>query len=276
MFAFFFFCLAIVFQSMVSSGGVRLAILVAALFAFFIFNDVQTPALDYPRLKDWSSAGRRFSFNNLSIFYRDSLDDSPSSSSANGKPTLLLLHGYPSSSFDWHPIWAKLAKRFRLIAPDFIGLGFSDKPQSHVYSLLEQADMVTALMASLDLHSAHVLSHDYGVSVAQELLARNVIIIDSSDTLATSAPSSEANVSSSALPSTSSTDPSTSPSSSTSSPSPIQFRVESVVFLNGGLFSESHRAMMIQKVLASPFFGPIVARYTAIFMTGTMSQCMCR
>lgn len=45
------------------------------------------------------------------------------------KRTLLLLHGFPTSSFDWYKVLPELQKRFdRVIAPDFIGLGFSDKP----------------------------------------------------------------------------------------------------------------------------------------------------
>lgn len=45
------------------------------------------------------------------------------------KRTLLLLHGFPTSSFDWYKVLPELQKRFdRIIAPDFIGLGFSDKP----------------------------------------------------------------------------------------------------------------------------------------------------
>lgn len=49
------------------------------------------------------------------------------------KRTLLLLHGFPTSSFDWYKVMPELQSRFdRIIAPDFIGLGFSSKP---VYKL---------------------------------------------------------------------------------------------------------------------------------------------
>lgn len=45
------------------------------------------------------------------------------------KRTLLLLHGFPTSSYDWYKIMPDLQRRFdRVVAPDFIGLGFSDKP----------------------------------------------------------------------------------------------------------------------------------------------------
>lgn len=53
-----------------------------------------------------------------------------------------------------------------------MGFGFSDKPRNHRYSLLEQADIIEFLLAEKSISSCHVISHDYGDSVAQELLSR--------------------------------------------------------------------------------------------------------
>jgi pimeloyl-ACP methyl ester carboxylesterase len=59
---------------------------------------------------------------------------------------VLLLHGYPSSSYDWRHVFARLPGR-RLTALDFLGVGLSDKPRGHEYSLLGQADAVQELAA---------------------------------------------------------------------------------------------------------------------------------
>jgi pimeloyl-ACP methyl ester carboxylesterase len=95
-----------------------------------------------------------------------------------------------------------------VIACDMLGFGDSAKPVNHEYSLLEQADLQQALLEHLNVtQPVHLLAHDYGDSVAQELLARHY-------------------------------------------ESSIQ--VASCVFLNGGLFPETHRPVLIQKLLLSP------------------------
>jgi len=83
-----------------------------------------------------------------------------------------LLHGFPTSSFDWHPVWDALSARRRVLAFDFLGFGDSDKPGDHDYSLHEQADLTEALWRAREIRRTALIVHDYGVSVAQELLAR--------------------------------------------------------------------------------------------------------
>jgi pimeloyl-ACP methyl ester carboxylesterase len=87
-------------------------------------------------------------------------------------PAMTMLHGFPSSSYDWAKVGPALAERYALLLPDFLGFGASDKPADHDYSLLEQADLVEALWARQGIASTTIVAHDYAVSVAQELLAR--------------------------------------------------------------------------------------------------------
>ncbi len=87
-------------------------------------------------------------------------------------PTMTLLHGFPSSSHDWAKVAPALAARHTVLAPDFLGFGASEKPADHRYSLHEQADLVEALWEAEGVHETVLVAHDYGVSVAQELLAR--------------------------------------------------------------------------------------------------------
>jgi len=114
-------------------------------------------------LDDWVAQGKVFRYRGHQIRWWEA---------GAGEP-LLLIHGFPSGSWDWHYLWQALAERYRVIALDMIGFAFSDKPQHYPYSLLDQADLQQALMGSLDIAEYHVLAHDYGDSVAQELLARH-------------------------------------------------------------------------------------------------------
>lgn len=85
---------------------------------------------------------------------------------------MTLLHGFPSSSHDWALVAPELAAAHALLLPDFLGFGASDKPADHTYSIHEQADLVEALWAAEGITRTRLVAHDYGVSVAQELLAR--------------------------------------------------------------------------------------------------------
>ena len=92
---------------------------------------------------------------------------------AAGRP-VTLLHGFPTSSHDWAPVLPFLvAAGLRVTSLDFLGFGESDKPRPHEYSLLEQTDLVEAVWKTLGIGRTALVAHDYGVSVAQELLARD-------------------------------------------------------------------------------------------------------
>jgi pimeloyl-ACP methyl ester carboxylesterase len=95
------------------------------------------------------------------------------------------------------------------------GYGFSDKPRSYEYSIDDQATLVEQVLAHLKVGAYHLLSHDVGDTVAQELLARQL--------------------------------------------DRKEHRILSICLLNGGLFPETHRATVMQKLLLSRI-GFIVAR----------------
>lgn len=88
--------------------------------------------------------------------------------------TVLFIHGFPTSSFDFAPIWRDMADNYRLVTLDMLGFGFSDKPDHRQYTIHQQADLFESLIKRQDLGSLHIVAHDYGVSVAQELLARQI------------------------------------------------------------------------------------------------------
>src|SRR3954470_24576331 len=94
-------------------------------------------------------------------------------SAPGDRPTVVLLHGYPSSSYDYRNVVPHLAGRAWLTL-DFLGFGLSDKPRPHRYSLLEQADIVAAVVAESAPGPVVLVAHDMGTSVTTELLARDI------------------------------------------------------------------------------------------------------
>ena len=113
----------------------------------------------------WLAAGRHIDVAGRQMFVHMR---GPSSDS----PTVLLIHGFPTSCHDWRGVAERLAARMRVIAPDLIGFGLSDKPAAFSYSLFQQADVIEELLGKLNVRAAHVVSHDMGTSVHSELLAR--------------------------------------------------------------------------------------------------------
>lgn len=159
------------------------------------------------QLSAWVASGERRRLAGHDVFVRRQV--------AAGRPPLLLIHGFPTASYDWHGVWAPLAERYSLYTLDLLGFGMSAKPGGTRYSIPLQADICQAALAEQGVAVAHVLAHDYGDTVAQELLAR---IAEG------------------------------------------RARFASVCFLNGGLFPETHRARPVQKLLATPVIGALVAR----------------
>jgi pimeloyl-ACP methyl ester carboxylesterase len=170
-----------------------------------------------PELLAWRDAGQRLDHRGNAIFYR-------AGGAQPGGPTLLCVHGLPTASWDWHLVWPALEAAFaRVLAPDMIGFGFSAKPPRYPYSIFDQADIHERLLRAHGITRYRMLAHDYGVTVAQELLARHEERLARRD---------------------------------------HSLVLEAIVFLNGGLFPETHRALPIQKLMLTPL-GPLLARATS-------------
>lgn len=115
-------------------------------------------------LEIWKNNGKFFRFDNKRIFYyQEGMGDN-----------LLIIHGYPYSSFEWKNTISELSKTYKVTIFDLLGMGFSDKPSNHRYSFEEYCDIVNALLDYLNIIESHIFSHDLGVSVAQELIAREL------------------------------------------------------------------------------------------------------
>ncbi len=114
-------------------------------------------------LENWKMKGSYFRYNGNNIFYI---------SEGQGN-TLVIFHGYPYNSFDFKDVWESLTKKYRVVIPDMLGMGFSDKPANYPYSFDDHANMYSRLLNELHITELIILAHDLGNSVVQELIARN-------------------------------------------------------------------------------------------------------
>ncbi len=144
-------------------------------------------------------------------------------------PWIVLLHGFPTCSYDWYKLWPLLSKEYNLIAFDFLGFGRSDKPYPHRYNIIEQAEITLQVLAIHKITSCYIIAHDYAVSVTQEILSR---LEDNRSNL----------------------------------------HIKKLIFLNGGLFPEMHRPILIQKLLLSPAGGLVNSFVTKGSLSSNFSK----
>src|SRR5690606_18763153 len=97
--------------------------------------------------------------------------------SATDDEAVLMLHGNPTWSFYYRDLVKQLAPRFRCVAPDHVGMGFSEKPETYRYTLKQRVDDVEALVARLGLKRVHLVVHDWGGAIGFGFAARRPELI---------------------------------------------------------------------------------------------------
>jgi pimeloyl-ACP methyl ester carboxylesterase len=97
------------------------------------------------------------------VFYREA--------GSRNNPTIVLLHGFPSSSHMYRDLIPRLADRFHVIAPDYIGFGYSDAPPvtEFRYTFDQLASVVDRLLAGLKVNDYVLYMQDYGGPVGFRL-----------------------------------------------------------------------------------------------------------
>lgn len=115
---------------------------------------------------DWMAKGAHRRLAGYEVF----TIDAPAAESEDAEP-LLVLHGFPTCSFDFRHVLGSLARRRRVLLLDFVGFGASDKPDMR-YSIEMHADVVAAFVADAGVSRLALLTHDMGDTVGGELLAR--------------------------------------------------------------------------------------------------------
>ena len=113
-------------------------------------------------LAHWESTGRYITLENQQVFYKND---------GQGE-VLLLLHGFATSSWDWHKVYTPLTKNYQVIVPDFLGFGFSDKPPKQSYTTHSRVDTLQQLLGGLGILEVHIVACSFSVSLVQELLCQ--------------------------------------------------------------------------------------------------------
>lgn len=108
---------------------------------------------------------RTIDIGGLTMFYREA--------GRTDAPAVLLLHGFPSSSYSFRNVISPLAEVARVVAPDIPGFGFTQVPEDYDYSFANMADSIDALTQALGIDRCFLYVYDFGAPVAYHLaLAR--------------------------------------------------------------------------------------------------------
>lgn len=107
----------------------------------------------------------RRNINGIDVFYREA--------GPPGGPVVLLPHGYPCSSYEFRNFMPRLGDRWRLIAPDFPGAGYSATPDDFSYSFDGYADFLDAFVQALGLQRFALYLHDFGSPIGARLAIKH-------------------------------------------------------------------------------------------------------
>jgi pimeloyl-ACP methyl ester carboxylesterase len=110
---------------------------------------------------------RRIEADGVTVFYREA--------GAADAPVVLLLHGFPTSSFQYRELIPRLADRYRVIAPDLPGFGFTEVPEKrrYKYSFNALAQTISAFTEALGLKRYAMYVFDYGAPTGLRLAMKN-------------------------------------------------------------------------------------------------------
>src|SRR5208337_2657920 len=103
----------------------------------------------------------------VAVFYREA--------GPKNAPTLLLLHGFPTSSHMFRTLIPALADKYHVIAPDLPGFGFTQAPESpgYAYTFANLAETIAGFTEALGLEHYAIYVFDYGAPVGFRLALRN-------------------------------------------------------------------------------------------------------
>ena len=140
----------------------KTATLVILITAYAWINLVVTPVYaQYPvRYKTEAVDG-------IDIFYRESGDPA--------EQAVVLLHGFPSSSHQYREILSALGDEFYIVAPDYPGFGYSEKPsiEEYVYTFDNLAATMTKFLKQRNIDNYFLMIHDYGSPVGFRIATEN-------------------------------------------------------------------------------------------------------
>ena len=157
---------------MKTTRGLLRALTIVSSMLFFVTNVMAADKYPVPQtVKDWVSGGKYMKFEGLDIFVHSS---GKAPVAGHG---VLVVHGFPGSSWDFANVVPPVAKKTKIVVADMIGFGQSDKPKKGTYkdnfSLMRQADLYEAVAKAEGLKEVVLVAHDMGQTVGLELMARH-------------------------------------------------------------------------------------------------------
>lgn len=137
-------------------------VLLSLLFSSFVFGQNKKIATTYHTI----------TIDGVEIFYREAGDKSA--------PTLVLLHGYPTSSFQYRNLIENLSDRYHLIAPDYPGYGRSEQPAMDKFSYTFEniSTLMEKLINTLEIKKYSLYLMDYGAPIGFRIAERNPMKIE--------------------------------------------------------------------------------------------------
>lgn len=118
---------------------------------------------DYKALYPFAS--HRFDLGGVEMHYLDEGDPNA--------PPVVMVHGNPTWSFYYRTLIPEISKTHRVIVPDHVGCGLSDKPQDYTYTLEQHIRNLEALIAHLDLRDVTLVLHDWGGAIGMGYATRH-------------------------------------------------------------------------------------------------------
>src|SRR6266545_5595199 len=145
-----------IFSSPRGTRGLQVSLMTLAVSVMLALLQFLAQAKGKERPVERQTFYRTIKIDGLSIFYREA--------GSKEAPTLLLLHGLPTSSRQFEPLSARLSDRFHLVAPDYPGFGHSDwpDPKQFAYTFDHIAEVMNHFTEALGLTRCTLYMQDYG------------------------------------------------------------------------------------------------------------------
>jgi pimeloyl-ACP methyl ester carboxylesterase len=144
------------------------ALLVVLALGVYSFRSVEwtTTENSVKNIESSKTSYKSIQVNGVNIFYREAGDVS--------KPTILLLHGYPTSSHMFRNLMTDLSVQYHVLAPDYPGFGRSDQPsmEDFEYSFDNMATIVEGFLKELDVQKYSIYLMDYGAPIGFRIAAK--------------------------------------------------------------------------------------------------------
>ena len=153
-------------KTQIKTSVIRIALLAIVALGIFSFNTISEKTINSITINTQTTFHKNVTVNGVNIFYREAGDVN--------KPTILLLHGYPTSSHMFRNLITDLSVRYHVLAPDYPGYGRSDQPimKEFDYTFDNMAILVEGFLEELNVEKYSIYLMDYGAPIGFRIAAK--------------------------------------------------------------------------------------------------------